>query len=279
MAYKTILVQLNDEQRVEQTLAPAVALAARFGAHLIGLHVSPGLMYVPPLPSAGHVIGMIKEHERKICDTIEKAFAEMTRNRGFVAEMRFLKPRGRDDVYHLIMQHARTADLIVASQPAPLTDVSGFLDFPERLAVESGRPVLTVPLAGYRGEIGKNVLVAWNGKREAARATFDALPLLKTAKTVTVLGLEQVRSTTDNLPLPDTAIGASLARHGVNVTIKTAAVKETSIGEEILARVAGDGADLLVMGAYGHMRLREFIFGGATRHVVRHMTVPALFSH
>ena len=86
MAYKTILVQLNDEQRVEQTLAPAVALAARFGAHLIGLHVSPGLMYVPPLPSAGRVIGMIKEHERKICDTIGKAFEEMTRNRGFVAE-------------------------------------------------------------------------------------------------------------------------------------------------------------------------------------------------
>ena len=279
MTYKTILVQLNDEQRLAQTLELAVALAARFGAHLIGLHVSPGLMYVPPLPSASGVIGMIKEHERKICDAIGKAFEEMTRNRGFVAEVRFLKPRGHDDVYQLVMQHVRTADLIVASQPAPLTDVSGILDFPERLAVESGRPVLTVPLVGHRGEIGKNVLVAWNGKREAARAAFDALPLLKAAKTVTVLGFEQVRSSGDNLPLPDTAIGASLARHGINVTIKTAAAKETSIGEAILARVAGEGADLLVMGAYGHMRLREFIFGGATRYVVRHMTVPTLFSH
>ena len=138
---------------------------------------------------------------------------------------------------------------------------------------------MTVPLTGTRGEIGKHVLVAWNGKREAARAIFDALPLLVAAKAVTVLGFEQVRSAGDNLPLPDTAIGASLARHGVNVTVQTASAKETSIGEAILARVAGEGADLLVMGAYGHMRLRELVFGGATRHIVRHMTVPTLFSH
>ena len=279
MTYKTILVQLNDEQRVERTLQPAVMLAARMGAHLIGLHVSPGLMYVPPLPSASNIIGMIREHEHRICDKIGNAFEEMTRNRGFVAEMRFLKPRGHDDLYELVMQHARSADLVVASQPAPLTDVSGILDFPERLAIECGRPVLTVPLSGARSEIGKHVLIAWNGKREAARATFDALPLLKAARTVTVLGLEQVRSAGNDLPLPDTAIGASLARHGVNVTVQTASAKETSVGEAILARVAGEGADLLVMGAYGHMRLREFVFGGATRHVVRHMTVPTLFAH
>lgn len=279
MSYKTILVQLNDVQRVEAVLAPAVALAKQFGSHMIGLHVSPGLMYVPPLPGASHVIGMVKAHDRKMSDAIGTAFEEMTRNQGFVSEMRFLRPRGHDDVHQVIMQHARTADLIVASQPAPLTDISSSLDIPERLAVESGRPVLTVPISGFSGETGRNIVVAWNGKREAARAAFDALPLLKTAKAVTVLGLEQVRAAGVGMPLPDTAIGATLARHGVNVTVQTAVAQENSVGAEILARVAAESADLLVMGAYGHLRLREFIFGGATRHVARHMKVPTLFAH
>jgi nucleotide-binding universal stress UspA family protein len=279
MPYKTILVQLNDEQRIAETLQPAITLAARFGAHLIGLHVSPAMIYAPPLPGTGGVIGMIKEHERKVCDKIGTSFDEMTKGRGFVAEMRFLKPKGHDDVARLVVHHGRAVDLIVASQPAPMTDVNSAMDFPERLAMESGRPVLTIPLTGARGEIGRNVLLAWNGKREAARATFDALPLLKAAKSVTILGLEQIRTRGDNLSMPDTAIGASLARHDVNVTVKTGSVLEGSVGEEILARVAGEGADLLVMGAYGHMRLRELVFGGATRHVVRHMTVPTLLSH
>ncbi len=279
MAFKTILVHLNDEQRIEQTLTPAIALANRFGGHLIGLHVSPGLMYSPPFPGAGGIIGMIQEHERKICDKIGSAFEAMTKAAGVISEMRFLNPKGRDDVAQLVMQHARPVDLIVASQPAPMTDVSSNMDFPERLAIESGRPVLTIPLTGVEGEIGRHPMIAWNGKREAARATFDALPLLKTAKKVTVLGLEQIRARGESLPLPDTAIGAALARHGVNVTVQTAAVQEASVGAELLARVSGEGADLLVMGAYGHMRLREFIFGGATRHVVSHMTVPTLFAH
>lgn len=279
MTYKTILVQLNDEERVSQTLAPAVALARQYDAHLIGLHVSPGLLYTPPLPGAGGVIGMIKEHERQVCDKIGKVFEDMTRNQQIVAEMRFLSPKGHDDIHALVMKHVRTVDLIVASQPAPLTDVTGILDFPERLAMESGRPVLTVPLAGYQGAVGTNIMIAWNGKRESARAVFDALPMLKEARKVTVLSLEQVRAAGDKVPLPDTEIGAALARHSVNVTVETATVKEASVGEEILARVAAQGADLLVMGAYGHMRLRELIFGGATRFIVRNMKVPTLFSH
>jgi nucleotide-binding universal stress UspA family protein len=279
MTYKTILVQLNDEQRAARVLEPAVVLARKYGAHLIGLHVSPGLLYVPPLPSAGGILGMIKEHERQVCDRIRGAFEDATRGQSFQAEMRFLNPRGRDDLPALVMQHARTADLIVASQVEAGFDAASVLDFPERLAIDSGRPVLMIPLSGLSGDIGTKVLVAWNGSREAARAVFDSLPLLKAAREVVVLGIEQIRSSGDSLPLPDTAIGASLARHGINVSVRTTAAGETSVGETILNEAVNEGADLIVMGAYGHTRLREFVFGGATRHMARHLTLPTLLAH
>jgi nucleotide-binding universal stress UspA family protein len=279
MAYKTILVQMNDELKAARVLEPAVALARRFTSHLVGLHVSPGLLYVPPLPSVGGIVGMIKEHERQVCDRIREAFEAATRAQGFQSEMRFLNPRGRDDLPGLVMQHARTADLIVASQVEPGFDATSVLDFPERLAVDSGRPVLMVPSAGVGHEIGSKVLVAWNGSREAARAVFDALPLLKGSKEVVVLGIEQVRSSGGSLPLPDTAIGATLARHGINVTVRTTSSGESSVGETILAEAIKEGADLIVMGAYGHTRLREFVFGGATRHMARNLTLPTFLAH
>lgn len=279
MAYKTIFVQINDAERAERLLAPAVQLADRYEAHLVCLHVSPGLLYVPPLPSAGGIVSMIKQHEREVCEKIQHAFDDMTRGRAFASEMRFLNPRGREDLSALVMQHVRTADLVVASQIDGSVDTTTVLDFPERLAMESGRPVLMIPLTGIPASVGMKALVAWNGSKEAARATFDALPLLRQAKKVTVLGIAQVRGKGDALPLPDTAIGATLARHGCDVTVKTVSAAEHSVGEEILVQVKAEGADLLVMGAYGHTRLRELVFGGATRHITRHLTVPTLLGH
>lgn len=278
MTYKTIIVQLNDDTRAAQLLEPASALAEKFGAHLIGLHVSQGLMYVPPLRGAGGIVAQIKEQERQAADRIARVFEDATRARGFAAEMRFLNPRAREDAGSLVIQNVRSADLVIASQSDGSFDASSLLDMPERLAMESGRPVLMVPLAGAKAPIGRKALVAWNGSREAARAVFDAMPLLKGAK-VTVLGIEQVRSKGDADPLPDTEIGATLARHGIDVTVKTASASALSIGEEILAQVTEEGADLLVMGAYGRTRFREIIFGGATRHLARHLAVPTLLSH
>jgi nucleotide-binding universal stress UspA family protein len=152
------------------------------------------------------------------------------------------------------------------------------MDFPERLALESGRPVLVIPYVGRYREIGRNVVIAWKAGRESARAVFDALPLLAGAETVDILEIKERHDGGDSLA-PDTTIAASLARHGIKPTVRTSVAGDIGIGDEILSRVADAGADLLVMGAYGHSRMREMIFGGATRHLVRHMTVPTLFSH
>jgi nucleotide-binding universal stress UspA family protein len=279
VSYRTILVQLNDVEQMERSLTPAVCLARRFGAHLIGLHVSPGLMYVPPLPSTRGIVAMIETHERHVSDQIRQSFERATAGEAFVAEWRHIHPSGRDDVALTVMQHVRAADLVVASQPATRLDATNILDFPERLAVESGRPVLLVPRGGSSGDVGRRILIAWNGSREATRATFDALPLLATAEQVTLLGIVELGPDGEPMPLPDAAIASTLARHGAHVTIESVHAVEATVGAEVLARVESLGADLLIMGAYGHTRLHEFVFGGATRHVARHATVPTLLSH
>lgn len=279
MTYKTILVHLNNERHCEPLLKAATGLAQRFDAHLVGIHITIGLAYTPVLPGAGSIIASYKEEERKASERIKQLFERTTAGCAIPTEMRFLQPSGRTDVGAVLLQHARTADLIVASQLDPQWEPSSILDVPERLAVESGRPVLMIPIGGVTGEIGTHALVAWNGKREASRAVFDALPLLRSAKKVTVLGIEQASGDGARGKVPDTSIAATLSRHGANVTIKTSQAASAAVGTELLASVASEGADLLVMGAYGHSRLSEYVFGGATHYVTRHMKVPTLISH
>ncbi len=119
------------------------------------------------------------------------------------------------------------------------------------------------------------MLVAWNGTREAARATHDALPFLTQADKVVVLGVSA--SGEDHIPGAD--LSTHLARHGVSVEIHNREANDVSVGDAILNAASDYGADLLVIGAYGHSRLRELVLGGVTRHLLRHMTIPVLMSH
>jgi nucleotide-binding universal stress UspA family protein len=276
MSYKTILVYLNDKRRAERLLEPALSLARRYNAHVVGLHAYPGISGPPiPVPGSGQVIGMALGAERKESEEIGAIFSRMTANQPFVAEWRSLKVLGFD-VGAVVMDHARCADLIIAGQADPDWDFSPVLDFPERLAIESGRPVLVVPYAGHYREIGRNAVIAWKPAREAARAVFDALPLLKSAQNVQIL---EVNQSPIHAAVPDTSIAAALGRHGIKPTQRSTYATDISAGDEILSRLADADADLLVMGAYGHSRMRELILGGVTRHISRHMTAPTLWSH
>ena len=135
-----------------------------------------------------------------------------------------------------------------------------------------------MPYADRFGDIGRNVVIAWKSGRESARAVFDALPILQAADKVHILEVKQ-QGEADGALAPDTTIAASLARHGIKPTIQTSVAAGISMGDDILSRLSDLGADLLVMGAYAHSRMRELVFGGVTRHIFRHMTVPTLFSH
>jgi len=167
------------------------------------------------------------------------------------------------------------ADITVVGQP--VTDgpahVPGTEGLPGDLAIATGRPVLTVPHSGSFKTIGRTVMVAWNGSRESARAVTDALPILQRAKTVYVVGAN-LRSS-----VPALDISTHLARHGVKVETKTFHAEDTSVGAALVSQITDLGADLVVMGAYGHSRFNEFVFGGVTRHLLNHMTVPTLFAH
>ena len=278
MPYKTILVHLNDKRRAEALLEPAVRLASKHNGHLIGMHAY-SMMPAPPipLPYRGKVLGSMVAAERQETEEIAAIFARMTANQPFVAEWRAVKVP-HVDLAPTVMDHGRATDLIIAGQTDPDWDLSSLLDFPERLALESGRPVLVVPYIGRYPEIGRNVVVAWKPGREAARAAFDALPLLLGAEKIHIL---EIKERGDERPAlaPDTSIAAALARHGIKPSVHTSAPTDIGVGDEILSRLADLGADLLVMGAYGHSRMRELVFGGVTRSISRHMTVPTLFSH
>jgi nucleotide-binding universal stress UspA family protein len=280
MDWKTILVQLSNPRRTDMLLGVASRIAERSNAHLIGFNVSHALAHAPVTPTllGPEDFEAFQAIDDEEAERLKAAFDEATHNRSFVAEWRNVELVGMDPIT-AIVEHGRAADLIVASQSDPDWEMSGFFDAPERLALESGRPVLVVPYAGTFGEIGKRIMVAWSGKREGARAVFDALPLLKTADAVTLLCVVGADADGESGQLPGAGIAASLARHDVKVTIQKTVADEIGVADEVLARLADQGSDLLVMGAYGHSRLREMVFGGVTRHILRHMTVPTLMSH
>ena len=165
--------------------------------------------------------------------------------------------------------HARYADLTIMGQ----TD-DGEADHVTETVMSVGRPVMVIPHRGHFPSIGRRALIAWNGSREATRAVYDALPLLRRADHVTVLTLDAEH---DRVAGAD--ISRTLARHTVNVEVVHSAKGEINVGNALLSRAADCGSDLIVMGAFGHSPLHERMLGGATRHILQHMTVPVLISH
>jgi nucleotide-binding universal stress UspA family protein len=147
------------------------------------------------------------------------------------------------------------------------------------VALSAGRPVLVVPHFGPPRNLGSNVLVAWNASREASRAVNDAMPFLRRANKVTVLAVDPQRGGDAHREIPSADIALHLSRHGVKPEAAQVAAPEIEAGEIILSQASRLGANLIVIGAYGHSRFREYIFGGVTRHLLRHMTVPVLMSH
>jgi nucleotide-binding universal stress UspA family protein len=271
-------VHLNDERRTEAVLEPAMALARRYNSHLIGMHVYASLPATPVnIPYASKVIGGVAGAERKATEQIAAIFERMTANQPFVPEWRAQKVP-HVDLAAVVMDHGRAADLIVAGQTDRDWDLSPLLDFPERLALESGRPVLVVPVKGRFPEVGRNIAIAWKPGRESARAVFDALPLLAGADIVRIVEFREGERDEGSLA-PDTTIAASLARHGIKPEVHSSVPGKSGVAQNILARVEADKADLLVLGAFGHSRFREMVFGGVTRYIARHITVPTLFSH
>ena len=218
----------------------------------------------------------LRERARSAAFTVREAFDHATGLRGLSAEWREI-PEGPDADPAL---HARYADLVILGQLDPDRAESDLIrPRPEQVALGSGRPVLIVPYAGHFDDVGRRVLIAWNATREAARAVSDAMPFLTSAELVTVLTIDPREGPRAHGELPGADIALHLARHGVKAQIERTVSAGLPVGEVLLSRVADLGADLIVMGAYGHSRVREMLLGGVTRSVLRSMIVPVLMSH
>jgi nucleotide-binding universal stress UspA family protein len=172
--------------------------------------------------------------------------------------------------------HARHADLTVMMRPGG--DNWRIAVF-EGVLFGSGRPVLLVPPSWKGPELGRNVVVAWNGKREAARALADAVPLLDKAELVTIMTVDAEPSVDGVGPAPGADIAAHLARRGLKVEVRNLDGLGRDSSDILMEGAARIGADLIVMGGYGRARLREWIFGGVTRAVIENAQVPVFMSH
>lgn len=279
MTIKRILVHLNDVRRAQGLLAPAVALARQADAELWGVHVSPGmpLLAAPSIPYGADVVDAVAAAERRAAEKLSAVFHVETGELGARAQWRVEQAR-QPDLAECVMNIGRSADLIVASQADPDWDMAPVLDFPERLALESGRPVLMVPRVGRFADIPRNLLIAWNGKREAARAAFDVLALLPPGSSARLLVLDD-GSKGAALAAGAEMLAQTFRLHGVDADVRIVAIAGRPIGRAIMDECTATGADLLAMGAYGHTRFRELVFGGATRYVTHNLAIPTLFSH
>lgn len=280
MACKTILIHIPEPERVAPLLDTAIPLARDHGAHLIGLHVTPQPhVYVAAAAEmSAAVLAAQSDYYGEQAERIGRAFEDRTGNEDLVCEWRQVDSNGYP-VADVINAHAASADLVISSQTAADGDWESRSDLPTRVITESGRPVLVVPRDGAPGKIGKFVTVAWDGGRESARATFDALPILEKAEQVMVLSLDQEDLRGRTAFTPSDAITLSLVRHGIKAEAAHYPSAGAGVGDALLSYAAEAGSDLLVMGCYGHARFREFVFGGATRHVLQHAAIPVLMAH
>jgi len=277
MALKDILVHIDDTTACQKRLEAAIHLSKAYEAHLIGLYVLRPLMLPPGAISEMGTELIVAEQEsaRVRAGEAEQIFKAATERAGVASEWRWIEGSA---LVSILSFHARCVDLIVGGQRDEDDPHSpgGIMD---NVALESSRPVLVVPYIGASRPIGENVLVAWNASREAARAVNDSLPLLKRAKKVDVITINTHVGDLSDDEIPSADICLHLARHGVNAEAHQTAAGDIEVGDILLSRAADWSTDLIVMGAYGHSRLREIVLGGATKHLLKYMTVPVLMSH
>jgi nucleotide-binding universal stress UspA family protein len=279
LTYRNILVHVDQTKACPKRIDAAINLALQYEAHLTGLYVMAEPSgasfvrgYLPP-----EIIEAIASRAEDLANRKLARFSAAAERNQVAFETRI--DRGFDvELADILSMHARYADLLVVGQVDP-DDAPAGRHLPDQLVLACGRPVLLIPYIGPATMLGQRVVVAWDASREAARAVSDALPILEKASSVTVMTVNPRERDNGHGEVPGADIAVYLARHGVKVEVQRIDARDIDVGNLLLSRVADDGADLLVMGAYGHSRLREVVLGGATRTILGEMTVPVLMSH
>jgi nucleotide-binding universal stress UspA family protein len=275
MPGRDILVVVEDEASAARSLEPLAALAKRVELRLTGLFVTglPASEAFADLDGWAQLVDAYMTARRADALKAESAFRREIARLKLSADWHCRETDMTEGVIGL----ARLHDLVVMGQPDPDALANGLR--PAEVVLAAGRPALLVPYTGAFPELGRHILVAWNGTREAARALHDALFLLDGAEAVTVLEVGPPGGEIAALDARASHVVEMLRRRGIAARAETTVSDGTPIADVILSVAADLTADLVVMGAWGHSRLREYVMGGASRGVFAEMTVPVLMSH
>jgi nucleotide-binding universal stress UspA family protein len=285
MSYQTVLVHVDDASAAARRIRLAAAIARRSGGHLVGAAatgVSRLVVQGAPAPERDPHLAL---HLSFLRERAQQALAGFSRAAAASGLASFESRLMDDEAGAGISLLARGADLVVIGQAEP-GGPAAMADFPEYVVTHAGRPVLLVPYAGTADQVGARVLLAWDASKEAALAMLLALPLLKQAGSVRIAVFDAApgsriladASAADPLPyLARHAVQASMSVHAVDA--RRGPQRRHELGEALLSLATDVSADLLVMGAFGHSRMRETLLGGVTRTVLQAMTIPVLMAH
>ena len=276
MTLKSILVHVDDTISSARRLRVATEIARHFDADLAGIYfppMTPGVDDPAQLPPPEIAMRLSQGEMRDRVESALRTAVESARVRG--GDMRVVDRNIEGGIAEM-----RCADLSVLSQAGADGDRSGFeRRLAEQAVLANGAPVVFVPYAPATSSVGERIVIAWDGGREAARAVRDALPFLSSAKRVTVLSFGSRARLGEETSRSQARLAAYLQAHGIESDLRRMVCAADEAGELLLSQLADLGADLLVMGAYGHTRVREIVLGGVTRTILDSMTVPVLMSH
>jgi nucleotide-binding universal stress UspA family protein len=274
---KDIIVNLSVTKNDSTVGNYAVSVAAALQAHLTGI----AFIYDPvvPISGAGYIPADVIESQRADNETAAEAaikdFTTATDRAGISAEPQMLTASltGAGDQF---ARMARRFDLAIVGQAQPeMSTMEQIIG--ETTLFESGRPMIMVPYIQKAPFKTDNVIICWDGSRTAARAVADAIPILGKSSRIEIVSVTSERGKEDEIEGAD--IGQHLARHGLKVDVHRISRGNIDVADALLSHAADSAADLLVMGGYGHSRLREFVLGGVTRSIFQSMTLPVLLSH
>jgi len=279
MSLGNILISLNDTENLGALLETGCALALKHDAHLIGVFVIPAVEIYPVYEgiAMAEIVGGQHQKYKDMAEDIRKQFERALEKNLISGEWRELDS-SRSTIADEFIDHARTVDLVMVPLVDKDEDCGVEQDFAERVIMETGRPVILLPRQKSFPVIGEKVLIGWNRAQQAARASFDSMALLSDASEVNLVWVDPQKQRSLSGNIPGVELAKTFAHHNIKVSAEAMPTADVNAGEALLTRALDLDSDLLVMGAYGHSRMREFIFGGATQYVLNNMTLPVLMS-
>lgn len=275
MPFKDILVLCDKGEANDYRVEMAFLLAKVFDAHVTGVHLIPfpvsGSVYPPYVPNSAAPQLDVTE---KLTNNLKERFENIASNMKMSCSWKNMEGAN----VHYIVDNGRYTDLVIAPQGYSRYGENEPRRFNEFFAIHLGRPLLVVPDLKKVFSFPRKVIIAWNESKEATRAVHDALPLLEFAESIQVVSISKNEEQEKMSMIYCNDLRTHLSHHGLNVEVVSPARSPKGVGETLLQNALEFDADLIVMGAYGHSRIKEIILGGTTKFMLDHSKIPLLLS-